>query len=125
MAGGFAEDRRSGYIHGRAAGRNRRTSPRRPSRACTLIRPDGPPGTLAHPGRLRDLSEGGVGLFIVERFPPGTLLKLAPVGTVSSATLCVEVVHSKQDDGGWLHGCQFLTADDAQVIRRWFPDFWS
>jgi hypothetical protein len=65
------------------------------------------------PGRVRDISRGGVGLLLRHRFQPGTALTIEIRGSGRPVLreVTVRVVHATPVvDGntqGWLHGCMF------------------
>jgi hypothetical protein len=61
-------------------------------------------------GRTRDISGGGVGLFLPYSFAPGTELtiELESAGRTFAHTAHARVIHSqRQPSGNWLIGCAF------------------
>jgi len=74
-------------------------------------RPITAPQKEAWPAAIRDLSTGGVGIFVKRRFELGTLLTidLEDAARTTSRSLLVKVVRiaSEQADG-WLLGCAFV-----------------
>jgi hypothetical protein len=75
------------------------------------------------PGKLCDLSAGGVALRLARRFEIGAMLAIdvrGPSETVL-ATLFARVAHvSLQSDGGWLLGCAFtnpLNEEDIKALQ--------
>lgn len=67
------------------------------------------------PGRVRDISRGGVGLLLKHRFQPGTLLTVELRDTTGDLrrTVRVRVIHATSTiiDGAarWHLGCEFET----------------
>lgn len=65
------------------------------------------------PGKVIDISLGGVGLILRHRFPPGAPLtvELKSASGKSPRTLSVRVMHSRpvivEGDACWLVGCAF------------------
>jgi hypothetical protein len=93
--------------------RDRRAYVRLASDLSSTARPAGHSREVGWPGRVRDISQGGIGLLLRHRFRPGTMLEVelrsntgAPLRTVS-----VRVVHATAVlmDGNpcWLLGCAF------------------
>jgi hypothetical protein len=74
------------------------------------------------PGKIRNLSRGGVAITLSRRFEAGTILAIdvqsqteAVLGTVMARVVRV----SPQDDGSWLLGCALakpLSEDDLKVL---------
>jgi hypothetical protein len=80
---------------------------------------------IGWPGRVRNISRGGVGLLLRHCFRPGTSLSVelrAGTGAVLR-TVTLRVVHATPDDDGgtpcWLLGCAFdqpLSADELDAL---------
>ena len=76
------------------------------------------------PAKVRDISAGGVGLSVLRRFEPGTvlLIELACENEESSYAAPVRVVHATAEgDGRWILGCKFtrkLDEEDLQSLLR-------
>jgi PilZ domain len=75
------------------------------------------------PGKVLDISLGGIGLLLRHRFPPGAPLtvELKSLHSDFQRTLTVRVMHSRpviaQGDACWLVGCAFsqhLTPEELQ-----------
>jgi hypothetical protein len=76
-------------------------------------RPSGNSRDVSWPGKLRDISQGGLGLILQHRFRPGTNLDVDlrdPSGH-ALRTVHVRVVHAtpvlEEDRPCWLLGCSF------------------
>jgi c-di-GMP-binding flagellar brake protein YcgR len=80
------------------------------------------------PGRIRDLSCGGLQLVSARHFPLGTELDLHVDGTDEQAPrhLAAQVMYAvSQTDGSWLMGCQFhqlISAKDLARLLSLFQD---
>ncbi|HIJ65954.1 MAG TPA: hypothetical protein HPP77_08370 [Candidatus Hydrogenedentes bacterium] len=87
--------------------------------ACSVVITGG----AAMDGQLRDLSAGGVGLWLPEPVAAGTELTASfslPDGAVINGVSCV-VRSAKTDGQGAYHGCQFSeVSDDAKVDIDFF-----
>jgi hypothetical protein len=75
------------------------------------------------PGRVRDVSTTGIGLYVQQPLKPGTVFVLTlQTSHRLSRPLPVRVMHStRQPDGDWLVGCQFvrrLSEQDLQALLR-------
>lgn len=73
-------------------------------------------------GKIRDISQGGIGVVLNRRFELGTLLTIEvqePDGR-TSGTLLARVVHvTPHSTGGWVIGCCFtneLGEDEVQAL---------
>jgi hypothetical protein len=77
---------------------------------------------LQWPGKICNLSRGGVALALARRFEVGTVLAIDVQGKAAESVTSVlaRVVHVKlQSDGGWLLGCAFtkpLSEDDLKML---------
>jgi hypothetical protein len=72
-------------------------------------------------GRIRDVSTTGIGLCVQEPLKPGTVFVLIlQTPKRLSRPLPVRVMHAtRQEDGDWLVGCQFvrrLSEQDLQAL---------
>jgi hypothetical protein len=80
---------------------------------AVTARPKGRQPDVAWPGRVRDISRGGVGLLLRHRFEPGTILtvELRGSGGPLMRAVTLRVVHATAVVDGatpcWLHGCAF------------------
>ncbi len=61
-------------------------------------------------GRVRNISESGIGVILQNRFEPGTRLtfELENASQSGSHTFQAEVVRVFPEQGGWFTGCTFL-----------------
>jgi hypothetical protein len=62
------------------------------------------------PGKIRNLSRGGIGLSLNRRFEVGAVLAIEVEGKADEilGTVLARVAHVvQQDDGSWFHGCAF------------------
>ena len=93
--------------------RDRRAYLRISSDLATTCRADSSAREPAWPGRVHNISQGGVGLILQHRFAPGTVLlvDLRETAGVLLRTVQARVVHATAilDDGNpcWLLGCVF------------------
>jgi hypothetical protein len=104
----------------------RRTYVRLASNLAVTCRPTRSSREVGWPGRVRDISQGGVGLLLRHRFRPGTLLAVelrAASGTLLR-TVRVRVVHATavcvERMPCWLLGCAFeqpLSDHDLRALR--------
>ncbi len=104
----------------------RRAYVRLPSELAATCSPAGTAREPAWPGRVRDLSPGGIGLLLQHRFRPGTTLVIdLREGTgARRQTVRARVVHATAvlDDGNpcWLLGCAFdepLSEEEFAALR--------
>jgi hypothetical protein len=78
--------------------------------------------SLQWPGKVCNLSRGGIALALGRRFEVGTVLAIDVQGKLAEtgANVLARVVHVKvQSDGSWLLGCAFtkpLSEDDLQKL---------
>jgi hypothetical protein len=79
------------------------------------------------PGKVLDISVGGIGLLLRHRFPPGAplIIELKRAGSNFHRTISVRVMHSRpviaQGDPCWLVGCalsQHLTEAELQEFLK-------
>jgi PilZ domain len=74
------------------------------------------------PGKIRNLSRGGLALALARRFEVGTVLAIEMQGRDAGdlGTVLARVAHiSIQPDGTWLLGCAFtklLTEEDLKAL---------
>jgi hypothetical protein len=100
---------------------DRRVSVRLPGWGIILVRPAEESGKpLARPGKIVDLSKTGIGLLLNYQFSKGTILALAPIGWNVTSSLAAKVVHCKEVDGQWLHGCQFVQKLNRKDLEHLF-----
>ena len=77
---------------------------------------------LQWPGKVRNLSAGGIAVRLARRFEAGTVLAIDVQGRDEGVlhTVLARVIHVMlQDDGSWLLGCAFtnpLSEDDLQAL---------
>ena len=69
---------------------------------------------------VRDISVRGVGLFLEQSFPPGTLLIVEPSLTHGPKTLLAKVVRTSPEGEGWIHGCELPTRLESADLRAWY-----
>jgi hypothetical protein len=77
------------------------------------------------PGRVTNLSRGGVGLLLHRRFEAGTLLnvQLQLPGGRSAGPLLARVIHVEQRPGGdWLVGGAWIHELSAEDLRAIVPE---
>jgi hypothetical protein len=76
-------------------------------------RPKGKKIDVGWPGRVRNISQGGIGLLLRHRFEPGTVLtvELRGSGGPLMRAMTLRVLHATAVVDGampsWLHGCAF------------------
>lgn len=75
------------------------------------------------PGKIRNLSRGGIAVTLSRRFEVGTILAIDVQGqaeAVVAGTVLARVVRvQSQDDGSWLLGCaltKLLNEEDLQAL---------
>src|SRR5262249_27989242 len=104
----------------------RRAYVRLASDLTATCRPAGRFQTVAWPGKVRDVSPGGVGLVLRHRFRPGTALAVELRETTGTPlrTVLVRVVHATavvvEGNPCWLLGCAFdepLGDDEFRALR--------
>jgi hypothetical protein len=60
-------------------------------------------------GRLRDISPGGAGLLLSQRFEPGSMLIVELEAKRPARCFAAQVVHATADESGhWIVGCEFI-----------------
>jgi hypothetical protein len=60
-------------------------------------------------GRLRDISPGGAGLLLSQRFEPGSMLIVELEAKRPTRSFAGQVVHATLDESGrWIVGCEFI-----------------
>jgi hypothetical protein len=100
---------------------DRRQDLRLPGCGIILVRPKLESGkALARSAKIVDLSKTGIAFRLNHRFPAGTILTLAPIGWAGPPSLIAKVVHNKDEDGLWLHGCEFVTKLNRRDLERLF-----
>jgi hypothetical protein len=99
---------------------DRRGNSRMPGSGILLVRPESAGKPLARSGRIIDFSKSGIALLLNIQFPLGTHLSLAPIGWVRSSALEAKVVHCKEVDGFWLHGCEFVQKLSRKDLEHFF-----
>jgi len=104
------------------AGSERRAWVRYPCDLDSACQPLAGARGLQWPGKVRNLSGGGVALRLARRFEAGTVLAIDVQGRDESIvqTLLARVIHVLlQTDGSWLLGCAFtnpLSQDDLKAL---------
>jgi hypothetical protein len=74
-------------------------------------------------GRVRDVSRGGISLYLSREFPVGQqlIIELPSKSLADEGSVPVHVVHANAlDDGGWLIGCAFdrlLQEKELEALR--------
>jgi PilZ domain-containing protein len=99
---------------------NRRVSSRMPGSGILLVRPEGSGKPLARSGRIVDFSKSGIALLLNVQYACGTNLSLSPIGWDRSSSLEARVVHCKEVDGLWLHGCEFVQKLNRKDMEHFF-----
>lgn len=100
----------------------RRAWVRLPSRATAYCQPSGTGNDLGGwwVGGVRDISPGGVGLVLKERFEPGTMLSIELQSTRAHCChlLLARVVNARHQAGlGWVVGCEFAVPLSEEELR--------
>ena len=98
---------------------DRRASVRRLSSRAVLSRPQGAAHATAYLAAVRNISEGGIGLLLQYKFPPGTILAIEPLSRRSSRTLLARVVHATAEADGWYHGCELANQLSETELDSW------
>jgi hypothetical protein len=89
-------------------------------------RPSGSSRDVSWPGKVRDISLGGVGLLLQHRFRPGTTLDvdLRDADGHALRTVQVRVVHAtpvlEEDRPCWILGCAFdqpLSEEEFETLQ--------
>jgi hypothetical protein len=76
---------------------------------------------LQWPGKICNLSRGGVALALARRFEAGTVLAIDVQGKTGEglASILARVVHvCVQSDGSWLLGCAFTKPLSEEDLQR-------
>ena len=102
------------------SGKDRRSYARLPGSGIALVRPEAPGNPMARSARIIDFSRVGIALLLNYQFPAGTMLTLSPIGWDRSSPLTTKVVHCKEVDGNWLHGCQFVEKLNRKDLEHFF-----
>jgi hypothetical protein len=71
------------------------------------------------PGRVVNISRGGIGIVLTRRFEPNTLLVMeleSPLDHLSR-TVLARVIHSTGLEVGWLLGCAFISELDDEDLE--------
>lgn len=72
-------------------------------------------------GKIRDISQGGIGIVLGRRFELGTLLsvEIRDASGLSSGNLLARVVHvTPHTSGGWVIGCCFTNEIGEDDVKR-------
>jgi hypothetical protein len=99
---------------------DRRALARMPGSGITLVRPEQSGKAVARSGRIVDFSRSGIAFLLNQPFPLGTLLTLSPIGWDRASPLEANVIHCREVDGQWLHGCQFLQKLNRRDMEHFF-----
>jgi hypothetical protein len=105
-----------------SAGSDRRAWVRHPCDLDSACQPLAGARGLQWPGKVRNLSGGGIAVRLARRFEAGTVLAIDVQGRDESTvqTLLARVIHVLlQNDGSWLLGCAFtnsLNEDDLKAL---------
>ncbi len=85
------------------------------------VRVGGEVGPQEWPATVRDISTGGVGIWLEERLEDSTLVTVEPLRGPRVKTLLARVRHSSAQGHGWFHGCELATHLSAQELGEWLP----
>jgi hypothetical protein len=99
------------------SGPERRASSRAVARGMSLVRDD--KKGEAQTARIRDISATGIALLVVTQYPVGAILTIAPLGWRALQFLVAKVVHARQVEEGWLHGCEFTEQISTSELSQW------
>ncbi len=88
------------------------------NRTARIRRPDGQGEEFAV---IRDLSVGGIGLYMDQRLPENTLLLVEPL-SAGARTLLARVRHTAAEGGGWRHGCELPTPLSGEELYSWLGE---
>ncbi len=105
-----------------SAGSERRAWVRYPCDLDSACQPLAGARGLQWPGKVRNLSGGGIALRLARRFEAGTVLAIDVQGRDERIvqTLLARVIHVLlQNDGSWLLGCSFtnpLSESDLKAL---------
>jgi head-tail adaptor len=79
------------------------------------------PETISATGQVRNLSREGIGLLLAQQIEIGAVLKveLQAVDQSNATIILACVVYAlEEQDGGWMHGCAFVTElSDAEMAQ--------
>lgn len=98
----------------------KRTSVRYPCNMEALCRPSDAPAEAGLKSRVKNVSRGGLGLMLGEKFESGTILvlDLQPRDPHPGRTLVVKVMHARPlTYRGWFLGCAFLQPLDESEVK--------
>jgi hypothetical protein len=79
----------------------------------------GAPHSSSWSAQIRNISEGGLGLFMASPLAAGTILSVEMRLRDQPRNLRVEVVHCTVEEAGWLVGCRFLSAILEPEMVEW------
>src|SRR5262245_55406065 len=104
----------------------RRAFVRLASELVTSCRPSDSAREVSWPGKVRDMSLGGIGLVLQHRFRPGTTLDVElrdaagkPIGVVQARVVHATAIR-EEERSCWLLGCSFhgpLTEEEFESLR--------
>ncbi len=97
--------------------KEQRSSVRKPTLGMSLVRPN--KKAPAQAGKIRDISETGIGLLLTAQIPVGTLLTISPIGWKPACVIVAEVIHIQEFGKNWLHGCKFTRPLTRKEFDQW------
>jgi hypothetical protein len=95
----------------------KRTEPRYGCRRLVRVRRALDPGAQSRLASVLNVSTRGIGLLLTEPVPPETVLEIEMQGQ-SIVKRFVRVVHSTQQEDGWLVGCSLSSSLSAAELQR-------
>jgi diguanylate cyclase (GGDEF)-like protein len=97
---------------------DRRATARVLCNRTTRVRPEGQEGEGEEFATIRDISPGGIGLCLSQRFERDTVLIVQPLCPGGRALLA-RVVRVAQEGAIWVHGCRLSARMPEEEIRGW------
>jgi diguanylate cyclase (GGDEF)-like protein len=105
----------------RGGGRERRAALRQLCGRAARVRAAGASEERDWQALVRDISTGGMGLWVDCRLPEGALLTAELLNGGTASTPLARVVRAVAEDGGWLHGCVLAARLSEDELREWLP----